>query len=213
MTTELDLDALAERWWSVRTLPIRVTSRVMAGRLRGQLAGSDRLHLGCGPNVFEGWANLDIGGGRGVTSFDLTSRLPFADASIERIYTEHFIEHVPRKRGLAVLRECARILKPGGVLRISTPDLRVLVDEYLAARTGEWTDQGWTPDTPCQMLNEGMRRWGHQFIWDEAEMKRSLKESGFTTVTRVAWRESAHADLVGLESRSNHGDLIVEAIR
>ena len=96
MTTELDLDALAERWWSVRTLPIRVTSRVMAGRLRGQLAGSDRLHLGCGPNVFEGWANLDIGGGRGVTSFDLTSRLPFADASIERIYTEHFIEHLPR---------------------------------------------------------------------------------------------------------------------
>ena len=213
MKTDIDTDALAERWWSVKALPVRVTSRVMATRLRQQLAGHDRVHLGCGPNVLEGWANLDIGGGSGVTHFDLTSRLPFSDASVNRVFTEHFIEHIPRKRGLSVLRECARILKPNGVLRLSTPDLRVLVDQYLAGRTIEWSDQGWTPNSPCQMLNEGMRRWGHQFVWDEAELVAALSSVGFATVNRVAWRESEHSGLSGLECRTDHGDLIVEAVR
>jgi predicted SAM-dependent methyltransferase len=213
MQVRVDQADLAERWFAIKALPIRVTSRLLRERHRRNLADYDRVHLGCGPHVLDGWANLDIGGGTGVTPFDLTSRLPFASASVDRVYTEHFIEHVSRDQAASVLAGCARILRPGGVLRISTPDLRMLVDEYLAGRTGEWTDQGWSPATPCQMLNEGLRLWGHRFVWDETELTNALLDAGFSDVTRVAWRESTHPDLADLESRSSHGDLIVEAVR
>ncbi|WP_157692973.1 class I SAM-dependent methyltransferase [Pedococcus dokdonensis] len=207
------MSQLMEGYRTLRAAPVRVSSRVLRPRLTKQLAEHTKVHLGCGPYTFDGWANLDLGGGSDVVSFDLTARLPFEDASLDRIFTEHFIEHVTRQRGARFLRECARVLKPGGVLRVSTPDLVRLVDEYLAGRTTEWTDQGWTPATPAQMLNEGMRQWGHRFVYDEPELIAAIRSAGFADVTRVAWRESQHEDLRGLEQRSFHGDLIVEATR
>ncbi|WP_162254781.1 methyltransferase domain-containing protein [Phycicoccus sp. Root563] len=178
-----------------------------------QLAHHSRAHLGCGPHVFDGWANLDLGGGTGVVSYDLTARLPFGDSTLSRVYTEHFIEHVSRAKGARFLRECARVLAPGGILRVSTPDLRRLAEEYQAGRLDEWSDQGWNPGTPAQMLNEGMRKWGHQFVYDEPELTEAVLQAGFREVRRVDWRESEHHDLRDLEQRSFHGDLIMEAVR
>jgi predicted SAM-dependent methyltransferase len=211
MNDTIDLDGLMERTFTARTLHVRVTSRAMRGRWQRQLAGHTRVHLGCGPHPFEGWANLDLGGGPDVVPYDLTGRLPFRDASVDRVFTEHFIEHVPRRRGDRVLSECARILKPGGVLRVSTPDLRRLVEAYLAGDTDEWADQGWRPSSPSRMLNEGLRLWGHKFVYDEAELTMALRSAGFSAVVRVPWRESVHDDLRDLERRSYHGDLILEA--
>lgn len=211
MSNAIDLTAVAERMFLLRTFPVRATSRLLRPRLERRLEGESRVHLGCGPHAFDGWANLDLGGGRGVVPYDLTGRLPFRDSSVDMVFTEHFIEHVPRHRGDRVLRECARILKPGGVLRVSTPDLRRLIDEYLANRTDEWIDQGWRPSSPTRMLNEGMRLWGHKFLYDEAELTGALRDAGFSAVVRVAWHHSVHHDLQGLERRSFHGDLILEA--
>lgn len=172
-----------------------------------------RLHLGCGPHVFPGWANLDVSGPPGVIAYDLRRPLPVDTATVEFVYSEHFLEHVPFETGVTLLRECARVLRPDGVIRISTPDLRALVDEYLAGRTSEWEDMAWFPATPCDVLNEGMRLWGHRYIWDESRLRGALEAVGFRLVERVAWRDSRHEPLRGLESRPFHGDLIVEATR
>lgn len=213
MRSSIDLSALSERTFAVRTAPVRATSRVLRRYWQSRLDGQTRVHLGCGPHVFEGWVNLDVGGGAGVVPYDLTGKLPFRDASVERVFTEHFIEHVSRERGRRFISECARILKPGGVLRVSTPDLRRLVEEYVHGRTTEWLDQGWKPATPARMLNEGMRSWGHVFVYDEAELIDALRAGGFSRFVRVGWHESTVSDLRDLERRSFHGDLIVEATK
>lgn len=204
-------DALEQAYWSVRALPVRLSSRLAPGRARRALADATKVHLGCGTNLLPGWANLDMGGPPGVIRVDLSRSLPFSDRSVDLVFSEHFIEHVPRERGVQVLHECARILRPGGVLRISTPDLRTLVEEYLAGRTGEWAADGWAPDSPCRLVNEGMRLWGHRFVWDETELAEALTGAGFSGVSRVGWRESRHPELCGLECRPFHRDLIVEA--
>jgi hypothetical protein len=63
------------------------------------------------------------------------------------------------------------------------------------------------------MVNEGMRSWGHTFLYDEPELVSALNEVGFAHVVRVQWQQSSHADMTGLERRSFHGDLILEATK
>lgn len=176
-------------------------------------AGPKRLHLGCGANLLPGWANVDYSDLAGVIRHDLTRPFPLPPDSVEFIYSEHFIEHITREQALTLLSECRRVLKREGVLRLSTPNLEKLTDEYLARRVSEWEDVDWRPKTPCQMLNEGLRLWGHQFVYDRDELTLLLNEAGFQHVTPAAWRESRRPELRGLECRPFHGEIIVEAVK
>lgn len=175
-----------------------------------------KLNLGCGPHAMPGWLNYDINGARrmDVVPIDLSlGQLPHVDESVDFIFSEHFIEHLTREQGLKLLRECYRVMKPGAVMRLSTPDLRDLVKRY---RDGELHNMPgvWEPKTPAQMLNEGMRLWGHQFLYDGEELAELFIEAGFDLEQdlgeRVEWRQSNHEALRGLEVRPDHGDLIVE---
>lgn len=182
-----------------------------ARETRPLLDGRDRLHLGCGSHLLEGWANVDMLHAPGLFFHDLRDPLPIADGAVGFVYAEHFIEHIPRPDALKLLCECLRVLRPGGVLRLSTPNLAVIVEEYRAGRVAEWTDVGWSPATPGVMLNEALRLWGHEFVYDAPEIRRLLDEAGFVDVIDVPWRESAHPELRQLECRPYHRDLIVEA--
>ena len=89
-----------------------------------------KLHLGCGTNRIEGWLNVDIDSPQADLHVDLRQPLPYADAAVAFIFNEHFLEHITRDEGLTFLRECRRVLKPSGVFRVSTPDLRWLIAQY-----------------------------------------------------------------------------------
>ena len=170
-----------------------------------------KLHLGCGINRIEGWLNVDIDSPQADLHVDLRQPLPYADAAVAFIFNEHFLEHITRDEGLAFLRECRRVLKPSGVFRVSTPDLRWLIAQYQSGKLDEWTDVGWLPQTPCMMFNEGMRLWGHQFLYDLAELTAVLRQAGFANVSQVEYAKSSHPELIGLECRPWHHELIVEA--
>jgi predicted SAM-dependent methyltransferase len=185
----------------------RSIARVVAQR---RIAAHSRLHLACGDHLLVGWANVDMHGPRHVIRWDLTRALPIATASMDFVYSEHFIEHIDRHQAERLLRECRRVLKPGGVLRVSTPSLRVLVDEYDAGRVLGWQDMGWTPATPCQLLNEGMRMWGHQYIFDAPELEGLMRGAGFSQIVARPWRQSPHDALANLECRPYHGELIYD---
>lgn len=169
-----------------------------------------KLHLGSGTIRFEGWLNIDLDTPEADLHLDLRAPLPFDDSSVDFIMNEHLIEHLVREEALALLSECRRVLRPDGVLRLSTPDLKFLTSCYHAGKLDEWEGL-WMPATLCRMMNEGMRSWGHQFMYDTEELSGILAEAGFARVAYVPWRESDHAELVGLETRPFHGELIVEA--
>lgn len=177
---------------------------------RARLGGFDRLHLGSGNRLLPGWANLDIGGS-GTLLWDLRKPLPIRSRRIRLVYSEHFIEHIPRSDAATLLTHARRTMIEGAHLRISTPDLRKLASDYLAGQVVRMDHGSWYPDTPCQMINEGMRLWGHVYLYDEPELTALLQECGFTNIRRVKWGESDVADLRGLESRPDFDDLILEA--
>jgi predicted SAM-dependent methyltransferase len=174
-----------------------------------KLEYGDKLHLGCGDHLLPGWSNVDFNGWRGVIGHNLTKPLPVKDGSVSFIFTEHFIEHIDLQEGLSFFKDCRRVLKPSGVLRVSTPDLKTLISNYEGDYRTEWMEDDWK--TNCQMFNAGVRNWGHQFIYDYKEMELSLREAGFNTICRVNRHESEYEELRGLEKRPPQNDLIVEA--
>lgn len=170
----------------------------------------DKLHLGSGARLLDGWANVDING-LGVLVWDLRKPLPVADGQVRLVYCEHFVEHIGRDDAVRLFSHARKAMAPGGVLRVSTPDLRKLAEDYLQGRVIDMAHGAWYPRTPCRMLNEGMRLWGHVFLYDETELMQLLRECGFAETCRVCWGESTHPELRNLESRPDFGDLIVEA--
>ena len=171
---------------------------------------SKKLHLGCGDINFSGWVNIDLDTPSADMNLDLTQPLPFANGSITHIYNEHFIEHISRPEAVCFLAECRRVLSINGVVRITTPNLRFLIASYLANNKDEWGEL-WQPNTLCMMINEGMRSWGHQFVYDADELVRILVEAGFNSISFQEYRKSKDKELFDLESRPFHNELIIEA--
>ena len=86
------------------------------------------LHLGCGPRRIKGFLNIDNYAGFGDPTdyflFDIVEKpWPIPDSSVDYIYSEDFIEHIPQRAQVAVLAEAFRVLKTNCFHRISTPCL------------------------------------------------------------------------------------------
>lgn len=172
-----------------------------------------KLHLGCGNVILDGWINYDNYPYPNVTAHDLLeTALPHADNSIEFIYSEHFIEHGHKQKMINLFVECIRVLRPGGVMRLSTPNLSHLVNKYHNSELWQIPELGWLPGTLCDMVNECMRLWGHQYIWDSPELKRVLKICGFK-VQDVGYHISDYPELRNLETRPYNHEVIVEATK
>jgi len=93
------------------------------------------VNIACGTNFVEGWINLDyIPVSPVIKKANLLGRLPFADNSVDILYSSHFLEHVPIKKVSYFLNECFRVLKSGGQIRLVLPDLQELCREYLCRR-------------------------------------------------------------------------------
>lgn len=78
------------------------------------------INLGCGENRFEGWVNVDA---YGTPDFrhDLNSiPFPWRSDSVDSIAAWHVFEHLAN--WWEAFCECARILKPGGMLDMRVPD-------------------------------------------------------------------------------------------
>ena len=176
------------------------------------LQTNEKLHLGCGNIIFPGWLNIDLDSATADINLDLTEPLPFVGGSVTHIFSEHFIEHITREEAVSFLIECRRILAENGIIRIITPNLRFLVEAYITKNIDEWGNL-WQPRTPCLMINEGFRSWGHQFAYDADELVSVFAEAGFTDVAFQNYQKSQHAELCGLDTRPFHNELIIEAKR
>lgn len=90
------------------------------------------INLGCGSRFHPAWLNVDIvPANPAVTACDLSKPFPFSDGSFDVVYHSNVLEHIRREHAHGFMRECARILKPGGILRVAVPDLEQICRLYL----------------------------------------------------------------------------------
>ena len=174
-----------------------------------------KLQLGSSENVLDGWLCTDLHPpDPRVVFLDASCRFPFEDSTFDYIYSEHMIEHLPYEQGLAMLKECNRVLKNRGRIRIATPDLRVVAglcaselnedqQRYLEWATREFLPEG-RSDRPAFVVNNLFRAWGHQFLYDEPLLRDALTDAGFTDIRRCEIQESDVPVLRGIESHGRH---------
>jgi predicted SAM-dependent methyltransferase len=90
------------------------------------------LNLGCGQRFHKDWTNLDFSSNNeNVISCNLLKGIPFGDNEFNVVYHSHLLEHFSKNQGENFMKECYRVLKPEGILRIAVPDLEQIVKEYL----------------------------------------------------------------------------------
>ena len=100
------------------------------------------LNVGCGPRIVQGWENIDFASNDPrVLSHNLLEGIPYPDACMDVVYHSHVLEHFTVDDGRALVEECYRVLKPGGILRVVVPDLermaRVYLEELQNAMNGD----------------------------------------------------------------------------
>lgn len=171
---------------------------------------SPKLHLGSSNHLLSGWMNTDLEPGEGSAFLDATKPFPLPSESFDCVHAEHMIEHIPFADGVGMLRECHRILRPGGVVRIVTPNLPRIIGLYGATTTDaqkqylDWLAATFTPEAPepkaVFVINTFFQSWGHRFLYDEDTLRGAFRQAGFEDLRVCSLGQSDHSDLRGLEN-------------
>ena len=171
-----------------------------------------KLHIGCGFNLIDGWLNSDYQPYPTDTlRLDATQTFPIEGNQFDYIFSEHMIEHIKYAEGLSMLAEGFRVLKKDGIIRVSTPNLPFLIDLYRSDKSEQQIEYiKWATDNfvagndydDIFIINNFMRDWGHQFIYDEKTLRSSLEKVGFTNITRCELNQSVAEPLRNLENEA-----------
>ncbi|MBX2997181.1 MAG: methyltransferase domain-containing protein [Caldilineaceae bacterium] len=223
-----------------------------------------KINIGCGSVAADGWLNIDkspnawLAKHRTIRSLLIALKvapkstqeaqyrsdielldihkkpLPVADGSVEWIYTSHLIGSMNRAQALKLMKECSRVLRPGGRLRIVTPDLEKVAQDWLnkiqayfqqdRAYFTDCTDQNVAiGDCFVESMNlklftgtsmNKIQKAFHypvQYIYDFDSLELLLHQAGFGRVEKSDYRQSAMPDVEQLDVRP--GSLYVEAIK
>ncbi len=185
---------------------IRVLTRPLA--IRNYLRNHEvkKFHLGCGPNYKEGWLNADKFDSRADIYFNGHLAFPFREDTFQYIYSEHTLEHIRMRKVKFFLSESLRILKPGGVFRISVPDLELFARKYtekdeafFAHYMKEYADlrkagkeKYWLVRSPGGVLNTLATRhfFHHRWFYDFETLQSCALELGYSKVDRRSFANS-----------------------
>jgi predicted SAM-dependent methyltransferase len=127
------------------------------------------LNLGCGSHYHTNpvWTNIDFySTGPGVIGHNLLRGIPLPSNTFDFVYHSHVLEHFSKLDGEKLIEECFRVLKPGGVLRIATPDLERIARNYL-----KFLEFGW--DNPQDAINRSNHEWMLVEMYDQAARHKS----------------------------------------
>ena len=135
------------------------------------------------------WINADIldlsewskEHGYNFQQFDARQGIPWSDGSVDLIIASHFLEHITRAEGDRFLKECSRVLKPGGVLRITVPDTKLIAAAYGNLKAKFSANEG-----VKNAEDEAEAFWnfltvGHLTAYDEDSLGAKMNNAGFTT--------------------------------
>ncbi|MEI6213336.1 MAG: methyltransferase domain-containing protein [Desulfuromonadales bacterium] len=162
------------------------------------------INIGSGPNVATGCINIDFFSTHGIDyGTDLRRPLKIADSSVDGVFSEHTIEHLTYADADRLLRECFRIMKPGGVIRIIVPDISLFI-KHFSDHDELWFKQ-WEQlifinsddkkrskrrlASPLQAISFVTQEYGHVSSWDFPTVTYYLEKNGFSCVTKVSFMQ------------------------
>lgn len=148
-----------------------------AGRRWRPPEGAGRaLNVGTGGKDLVGWVNLDE-----TKPGDVLAQVPpfpFRDECFDEILLSHVVEHMPFDDGRALMKECHRILRPGGAVTVIVPDAKIISLAYLAGQVSNETLNDLYVYSYCQ---ESQHRW----FYDRRALNQLVADAGFVGLRRL----------------------------
>jgi predicted SAM-dependent methyltransferase len=204
---------------------VRFVNAVSIGRRRRlrQIRATRHVlvNVACGPQILDGFLNIDLFGPPPRVRWDCRISVPVADEGAAGIRVEHFFEHLePREHVPAFLHDCRRALEPGGVLRVIVPD----AERYLQAYCQPGLDGlramavpiPFPDDLPTRMdvICHVFHSWHeHRWAYDFETVSHRLRAAGFTIIERAAFGQSRLPALAQDRDQHRPYSLYVEAIK
>lgn len=199
--------------------------------MMGLPVGVKAINIGCGLSVAPGWINIDnspnarlakypllrwmlwklrilsdqhyaVKWPQSILIHDVRKRLPFADSSIDYVYTSHFLEHNSLADAQRLIKDVFRILKAGGYARIVVPDLRYGARRYLETLAANPEDSKAAEDflSWLQLGKPGVRD-PHLWMYDAPSLSAMLTEAGFTSPVVCEYKKGRVPDCDSLDNR------------
>ena len=120
----------------------------------------------------------------------------------------HFIEHLDLNHCIQFCKEALKVLKSGGIIRLSCPDLEIYARNYIAGNKAFFEHEEikracvfQTAQTPSQIFaakaydSGGAHKWFHDF----SSLQNALQQAGFKNVRKLTRLEGQMPDLELLE--------------
>ena len=165
--------------WKMRPTKARVGKLLKSnGQIKLDLGGADP-----GKN---GWLSIDVTQQCDLY-WDLRLGIPFPNNSIDSLYSSHLFEHLTFKQGQELLKECIRVLKPGGIFSICVSNAQIYIEGYVGVREVPSEFFGWKPafneTTAIDAINYVAYMDGeHKYMFDQENLLHILQIAGFTDV-------------------------------
>ena len=176
-------------FWGIAkaTLPNYYLRRYVAGPR--SVKGARHLHLGCGPKYLPGFVNVDANLFNKLDLWlDVRNGLPFPSNSVDSIYSTHMFEHFYPDELQLLLRDCQRVLKPGGGVRLIVPNLASAISAY-SQKQINWFEASFPRHFDSlggRFSNFVFCDGQHRTAFDFTYMDEVLRQSGFHEVEESA---------------------------
>lgn len=156
-----------------------------------------KIQFCSGNNHLPGWENFD-------SNIDIRKILPFQPESVDFIFIEHGIEHVTQTEAYFFLERCYGILKPGGVIRLTFPDVyKILMDQECQETYSQRWGYNYSKDKTINALKMNIFGWGHLSFWTRGGMMAALAACGFKPFA-VNAENSEYEELQNIEQHWKH---------
>lgn len=181
-----------------------------------------KYNLGCGTALYEDYLNVgywtqlqsgviykDLNGTSNtfMLNHDLNNGTPANDNTLDVVYHSHMLEHLTFSEGISFIKECFRVLRPGGIMRLLVPDLELWAKAYLSKDKhflGEYqkTLDSNTYFTPGAIFMGMLHNHGHKMGYDFETVFWLLQESGFVDIQKTLYSASALTEISIIEPRN-----------
>lgn len=168
-----------------------------------------KLNIGCFTSFFmfhDTWLNIDkidlspmMQRRCNFLHHDVTTGIPYPDGSVSLIYHSDFLEHLSYHEAISFLKECHRVMKPGGLMRVCVPDFYQIIKAYWFDDMDRFNDV--QPKEYAEVDSMAMKAsmllfgsigstqsayQGHQMMYDSAGLRELIESVGFVDVQEMS---------------------------
>jgi hypothetical protein len=179
-----------------------------------------KLQLGAGANQLPTWFNTDYFARPGIFFLDVTKKFPFPANTFEWVFSEHHIEHITYLQAQFMLSETYKVMKPGGYIKITTPDLQKYIAGYanqslqlplVKKHAKDWIYSGFANAATyipideyyeAHFINDIFLNYEHRFIYDAHALTTLLEKAGFINIINHKAGEVLHPEFEAVETHT-----------